>query len=136
MVYIVNREQVSEEPLLIRDAKSTKVRYLIDQRHGANNFYLRLYEIEPGGRTPHDQHPYEHEVYVLRGRAKLLTMVNDVPTLRDVEEGDVVFIAPNQVHQFSNPNEETFQILCVRGAEGRLRRGGTEKVAAEDACSC
>ena len=84
MVYIVNREQVSEEPLLIRDAKSTKVRYLIDQRHGANNFYLRIYEIGPGGQTPHDQHPYEHEVYVLRGRAKLLTMFNDVPTLRDV----------------------------------------------------
>ncbi|TLY00182.1 MAG: hypothetical protein E6K90_04380 [Thaumarchaeota archaeon] len=65
MVYIVNREQVSEEPLLTRDAKSTKVRYLIDQRHGANNFYLRIYEIGPGGQTPHDQHPYEHEVYVL-----------------------------------------------------------------------
>ena len=67
MVYIINREQVIEEPLLKRDAKSTKVRYLIDQRHGANNFYLRIYEIEPGGQTPHDQHPYEHEVYVLRG---------------------------------------------------------------------
>jgi len=131
MVYIVNREQVSEEPLLTRDAKSTKVRYLIDQRHGANNFYLRIYEIGPGGQTPHDQHPYEHEVYVLRGRAKLLTMVNDVPTLWDVEEGDVVFIAPNQVHQFSNPNEETFQMLCVRGAEGQ-RRPGIEKVAAEE----
>jgi len=70
-------------------------------------------------------------VYVLTGRAKLLTMFNDVPTLRDVEEGDVVFIAPNQVHQFSNPNEETFQMLCVRGAEGQ-RRPGIEKVAAEE----
>jgi len=136
MVYIVNREQVSEEPLLKRDAKSTKVRYLIDKRHGANNFYLRIYEIEPGGQTPHDQHPYEHEVYILRGRGKLLTMVNDVPTLRDVREGDVVFIAPNQVHQFSNPNEETFQMLCVRGAEGL--GPGTEKAAVEEgeASSC
>jgi len=136
MVYIINREQVIEEPLLKRDAKSTKVRYLIDQRHGANNFYLRIYEIEPGGQTPHDQHPYEHEVYVLRGRAKLLTMANDVPTLRDVGEGDVVFIAPNQVHQFSNPNRETFQMLCVRGAEGRRRRGTEKGAAEEDAGVC
>lgn len=136
MVYIINREQVIEEPLLKRDAKSTKVRYLIDQRHGANNFYLRIYEIEHGGQTPHDQHPYEHEVYVLRGRAKLLTMANDVPTLRDVREGDVVFIAPNQVHQFSNPNRETFQMLCVRGAEGRRRRETEKGAAEEDAGVC
>src|SRR5437870_6748652 len=121
MVYIVNREQVSEEPLLMRDAKSTKVRYLIDQRHGANNFYLRIYEIGPGGQTPHDQHPYEHEVYVLRGRAKLLTMVNDVPTLWDVEEGDVVFIAPNHVHQCSNPNDGTALVVFPKGAGGGQR---------------
>ena len=133
MVYIVNAKQVEEEPLLKRDAKSTKVRYLIDQRHGANNFYLRIYEIEPGGQTPHDQHPYEHQVYVLSGRAKLLTMMDDIPTLRDVGEGDVVYIGPNQVHQFSNPNKESFRMLCVRGAEGE---GRTARIIADEPGAC
>lgn len=117
MAYVVNREQVREEPLVKGGARSTKVRYLIDERHGANSFYLRIYEIEPGGQTPHDQHAYEHEVYVLKGRANLLTLMNDVPAKREVREGDVIFIASNQVHQFSNESGETFQMLCVRGAE-------------------
>jgi len=117
MVYVINREQVREEPLLKGGARSTKVKYLIDQRQGANNFYLRIYEVEPGGETPYDQHSHEHEVYILKGRASLLTMANDVPSWREVKEGDVIFIGANQVHQFSNKSDEVFQMLCVRGAE-------------------
>jgi len=117
MVHLVNIDDVEEELLTKGNAKGTKVKYLIDERHGANNFFLRVYEIEPGGQTPYDQHPYEHEVFILKGRGSLLTVENGIPRMREVKEGDVIFVASNQVHQFLNSTETPFQMLCLKGAE-------------------
>ncbi len=115
MVYVTNLRKVNKEILTKGDGRATKVRYLIDDRHGADNFYLRVYEVSPGGQTPHDQHQHEHEVFVLKGRAKLLTTENDVAVERRVKEGDAIFIRSNEVHQFVNDGSEVFRMLCVRG---------------------
>jgi quercetin dioxygenase-like cupin family protein len=117
MLSLVSLKDVKGEPLTKGNARGTWVKPLIDQRHGATKFYLRVYEVEPGGQTPYDQHPYEHEVFVLKGRAHLLTVVDGVPVMQEVKEGDAVFIASNQVHQFLNTGQELFQMLCVKGAE-------------------
>ncbi len=117
MVYIVNLEKVDLEEMMKGSAKATKVRYLIDERQGADNFYLRVYDISPGGQTPYDQHPHEHEVFVLQGRAKLLMVDNGVKVEREVVKGDAIFIRSNEVHQFVNEGREVFRMLCVRGGE-------------------
>ncbi len=80
-----------------------------------------MYEIEPGGQTPYDQHPYEHEVYVLKGKGNLLMVHKGIPLVREIEEGDAIFIASNQVHQFVNTGDESFRMLCVKGAEHLYR---------------
>ncbi len=49
MVYVTNLRKVNKEILTKGDGRATKVRYLIDDRHGADNFYLRVYEVSPGG---------------------------------------------------------------------------------------
>lgn len=131
MVYVVNLEKVTEEDLAKGDGRATKVRYLIDQRHGAENFFLRVYEVQPGGQTPYDQHPHEHEVYVLKGRAKLLTKSEGETLTREIMEGDAIFIASNQVHQFINDGKESFRMLCVRGAGETQPKQLPEKESAE-----
>ncbi len=117
---------MKEEALTKGDGRATKVRYLIDERQGADNFYLRVYEVGPGGQTPYDQHPHEHEVFVLKGRAKLLTRENNVTVEQEVREGDAIFIPSNEVHQFLNEGAEVFRMICVRG-------GANKQKADEDA---
>jgi len=110
----LNASAVPVEDLTKKGADKVKVRYLIDERHGSNRFALRQYTVEKGGHTPLDQHEYEHQVYVLRGRG-LLRETERSPVLRQLREGDVVFVPSNALHQFINQNEEPFVFLCVKG---------------------
>ncbi|MHC4536058.1 MAG: cupin domain-containing protein [Planctomycetota bacterium] len=88
--------------------KATK-RVLIGTREGAKNFEVRYFEVEPGERTSLDRHQHEHGVYILRGCARLLMDKHVV----EVESGDVVYIPPNEVHQFESIGEEPLGFLCV-----------------------
>jgi len=57
----VKAEDVGEGAFRVR------VKWLIDEKVGAENFAMRLFEVEPGGYTPYHKHPWEHEVFVLEG---------------------------------------------------------------------
>ncbi|MEM7229847.1 MAG: cupin domain-containing protein [Planctomycetota bacterium] len=70
---------------------------------------MRHFTVEPGGHTPHHQHNYEHEVFVVSGEGRL-EYDGNVHTLR---AGDVAFVEPNHIHQFTNPGTEPFQFLCL-----------------------
>jgi S-methyl-1-thioxylulose 5-phosphate methylthiotransferase len=82
---------------------------LIGAGENSPNFHMRYFTVQPGGHTSLDQHPHEHGVYVLHGRARL--------RLRDDEHelyaGDVVYIPGNEVHQFFTLGQEPFGFLCV-----------------------
>jgi len=58
----VDLEEPSEEGI-----KDMKVRWLISKKDGAENFAMRLFEIQPGGYSPLHQHDWEHEVFILDG---------------------------------------------------------------------
>jgi hypothetical protein len=53
----------------VKDAESgstkLKVRWLITKETGAENFAMRLFEIEAGGKSPLHSHNWEHEVSIL-----------------------------------------------------------------------
>lgn len=113
-IFAVNASSVSVEDLTKKGAEKVKVRYLIDERHGSDRFALRQYTVEKGGHTPLDQHEYEHQVYVLSGRG-LVREAEHSPILRELSEGDAVFVPSNAVHQFINQRDEPFVFLCVKG---------------------
>ena len=117
MVYVANVKDVNTVRLEKGDAKGVWVKYLVGEEHGAGRYYLRLYEVEPGGRTPLDRHVYEHEVYVLSGVGALLYEEDGVRRTREVRQGDVIYIGSNELHQFINVGDDKFVFLCVRGAE-------------------
>ncbi len=100
----VDASEVHEE-----GARGTTIRWLISDKDGAPTFSMRLFEVEPGGHTPLHSHPWEHEVYVISGQA---TVVGGGQEKR-ITQGDVVFIPPNEVHQFSNPSREKVCFLCL-----------------------
>ncbi|NIL98034.1 MAG: cupin domain-containing protein [Planctomycetales bacterium] len=86
-----------------------RVRWLVDEKDGAPNFAMRQFDVAPGGHTPRHSHPYEHEIYVLEGAGEVIE--GDQP--RPLKAGDVVYVAPDDVHQFRNTGTTTMKFLCM-----------------------
>ncbi len=100
-------------------ASGVTVRWLIDERVGAENFAMRLFEIEPGGYTPHHSHPWEHEVFILDGKGVVIGEDGERP----IEGGYVVFIPPNERHQFKNNSGGKLRFLCLIPYKGSRSEG-------------
>ena len=113
-IFMVNSSDVVVDDLSKEGACNVRVRYLIDKRKDSNHFSLRLHTVEKNGHTPLDQHEYEHQVYILRGQG-FLKEEKSGPALRDLREGDSIFIPSNAVHQFMNERDEPLVFLCVKG---------------------
>ena len=102
-------EGVQVQPYERGGAVGGSVRVVIGPEDGAHNFTMRYFEIEPGGQSSFDRHDHDHGVYILKGRAKVLIGWD----VHDVGPGDVVYIAPNEQHQFESIGEEPLGFLCV-----------------------
>lgn len=92
-----------------KEAKGVEKRVLIGPKDGAPTFIMRHFTMKAGGFTPHHSHPWEHEVYILKGKGFLRTNVGKKP----FETGDYVFVPPNEIHQFVNDSDETLEFVCV-----------------------
>lgn len=90
-------------------AKGARMRVLIGAEDGASLFHMRHFEVEPGGCTPHHQHPYEHEVLVLKGSG----MARGAEGSRPFKAGDVIFVPPDETHQFCNNGAEPCEFICL-----------------------
>jgi quercetin dioxygenase-like cupin family protein len=82
---------------------------LIGKAHGAENFVFRYFHVLPGGNTVFDQHPHDHGVMILHGRARVILGEEE----HEVGPRDLVYISPNEVHQFFAIGEEPLGFLCV-----------------------
>ncbi len=109
LMFIAKAEDVDESPVKMEGARDISIRWLIDQKVGAENFAMRLFRVEKDGCTPYHQHDWEHEVFVLQGEGIVRT-----------EEGDnklgprsVLFMPGGKWHQFLNAGPEDFEFLCL-----------------------
>jgi quercetin dioxygenase-like cupin family protein len=93
----------------LEDAERVRMRMLIGPEQGARVFYMRHFEVQPGGHTPHHQHDYEHEVLVIKGRGIAKGGQGDYP----IGPGNVVWIPPNEKHQFQNTGSEPLEFICL-----------------------
>jgi quercetin dioxygenase-like cupin family protein len=100
---------VAMETVTVPGTKGVTMRVLIGERDGAPNFVMRQFELEPGGFTPHHQHAYEHEVFVLEGSGVVL----EGETERPIAGGDCVYVAADEVHQFKNTGPAPLRFLCL-----------------------
>jgi quercetin dioxygenase-like cupin family protein len=100
--------EIELKPVEMEGSTNTKIRQLVGANVGAANFAMRMFEIEPGGHTPRHQHDYEHEIYVLEGEG----VVFEGNTQHQLQPGDVVYVHPNDIHQFRNRGSSTMKILC------------------------
>ena len=100
----VEAAEVKEE-----GAEKAWIRWLISKEDGAPNFSMRFFEIEPGGRTPLHEHPWEHEVFILSGEGKVI--LGDEEKI--VRPQAAIYIPPNLRHSFINVGQEKLSLLCL-----------------------
>jgi ribulose-bisphosphate carboxylase large chain len=78
------------------------------------HFHLRYFEVAPGGHTSLEHHGHIHAVVALRGCGSVRLGEEVFP----LSFGDVVYVAPGEVHQLRNDEgNEPFGFLCVVNAE-------------------
>lgn len=102
-------EAVEQKPVDMPGTQDCKVRWLVGPSDGAPNFAMRQFEVAPGGFTPRHSHPYEHEVFVLDGEGTVFS--GDTP--HALRAGSVVYVAPDEVHQFRNEGDRPLKFLCL-----------------------
>jgi len=90
-------------------ASRLRVRWLVTKDLGAENFAMRLFEMESGGFSPLHSHPWEHEVYVLEGEGVVVGEGGE----KAFRAGTVVFVPAGERHQFRNTGSGVVRFLCM-----------------------
>ena len=106
---IIDYKEVKAEPADFEETKGVKVRWLISDKDKAPNFAMRLFEVGPGGYSPLHTHNWEHEVFILEGEG----VATDGEKECQVKSGTVVYVSPNEKHQFKNTGSDTLKFLCL-----------------------
>ncbi len=106
---ICKADDVASAPVKLEGARDVDIRLLIHEDDGAPNFYMRQFNVAPGGHTPRHTHDWEHEVYFLAGDGAIVTADGEKP----VTTGDVAYIAPNELHRIRNTGQGELKFLCL-----------------------
>jgi len=96
------------------ETQGVTIRRVISSEDGAPNYYMRVFEIAPGGHSPQHRHPWEHEIYILSGEGEMVH--EDGST--SVKPGTAVFIPGEELHQIRNPGEQLLRFICTIPSSG------------------
>ncbi|MBN1266114.1 MAG: cupin domain-containing protein [Anaerolineales bacterium] len=83
--------------------------WLIGKVDGARNFAIRYYHVVGNAVTKLEEHHHDHGIVILHGKGRVLIGDKEHP----VEQGDVVYIPPDTLHQIKNGTGEPLGFLCV-----------------------
>jgi len=103
-MYTKNYREIPDKETSV---KGVSERWRITTAQGAENFSMRLLEIGPLISTPMHQHDSEHEIFVLVGKGEVVTKEGTFP----IREGSVVYVGPNEVHQFINNGASAMRLI-------------------------
>ncbi len=95
----------AEEP---ESMPGVKIRWVIDQKRGAETFSMRIFEVAPGAATPLHEHWYEQEMYLLEGRGAMVGAHGE----RSLEPGVVMWVRPHEQHQIRNTGTAPLKFIC------------------------
>lgn len=88
-------------------------RVLVGGRGESTKFHVRYFEISPGGFSSLERHRHEHVVICIKGEG----LVRTGKRKRKMGFLDTVYIAPDLVHQLSNPFDAPFGFFCIVNAD-------------------
>ncbi len=106
---IAGSSSIKKSPVEIEGAKNVDIRWLISKDDGAENFAMRMFEIQPGGHTPLHTHSEEHEVFIIQGNGTFVYEGAEHP----FEAEHVIFVPPGREHRFMNTGDSLLRMLCI-----------------------
>jgi len=114
-MYVINVKDAKE----LKTPHGKSVRWLLSKEKGTPNFEMRYFEVTKGNKPSEGKHPWEHEVFVVRGEG----IIKSGGVEKKIELGDAIFIPPNETHQFLNFKEEPFGFICIipKGCEDNIK---------------
>lgn len=90
-------------------ADGIEIRWLITKDDGAEHFAMRLFEMAPGGHSPHHSHKWEHEAFILEGQCLVICGDKRVKA----GPGYAIFIPSDMMHHFRNEGSDVVKFLCL-----------------------
>lgn len=102
-------EGVEPQEYSSEEIKGVFKHVLVGPNDGAPNFIIRYFNVPVGKTTSYDQHPHEHGVVILHGKAKV--QINE--NFYEVGPLDSLFISGNDIHQFTNIGDAPLGFICV-----------------------
>ncbi|MHC4565048.1 MAG: cupin domain-containing protein [Planctomycetota bacterium] len=109
-----NSKDIAKKPVEVDGAKGAEMRLLISEADGAQNFAMRMFELQPGGHTPLHTHAHEHEVFVLEGQGVFVCEGQE----HEFGPEYVIFAPPNKEHRFKNTGDSILRMLCLIPTSG------------------
>jgi len=110
IMIIKNNADVLEKEVEEDGINSVTQQILIGPDDGSQNIIMRRFRVLPGGNTPYHVHPHEHVVKIENGKGHVV----DVSGNEDlIHEGQSLFIAGGEKHQFKNPFDVPLEFLCI-----------------------
>ncbi|WP_255192919.1 cupin domain-containing protein [Natronobeatus ordinarius] len=104
---IRRRNEIEYEAVGAADGMEKGV--LIGDEHGAPNFAIRRFRLEPGAEVPKHTNEVEHEQYVLEGEYTVGIGEEEYP----VSAGDSLLIPAGVVHWYRNEGDESGAFICA-----------------------
>jgi quercetin dioxygenase-like cupin family protein len=102
-------DEIEVRPYPSDKAKNAVGRVAIGKAEGAENYCMRILQVNKAGNTAFHSHDFEHEVFIHQG----VGQVFGNGKWHDFKAGDVMFIPSNEEHQFKNTGEEPVLFVCV-----------------------
>ncbi len=87
-----------------------KKRVVIGPDEGAQNFIMRVFDVEPGLTSPDHTHPWEHEIFVLAGEGAVR---DEQGKETPFAEGYTLFLPAGEKHCMINKGKEVLRFICV-----------------------
>jgi quercetin dioxygenase-like cupin family protein len=102
-------KNIAKKPVEVDGAKGAEMRLLISKADGAENFAMRMFELQPGGHTPLHTHAHEHEVFIVEGGGTFVCEGQE----HEFGAEYVIFAPPNAEHRFKNTGDSVLRMLCL-----------------------
>jgi len=106
---IKNTNVVPVEEVVMDGVEKTTIQWIYNEQDGAPNFAMRRFVMAPGGKIPLHDHPWEHEIFILSGRADVFTP----DERREVAPGDALYLPADEPHGYENKGDEDLVFLCM-----------------------
>jgi quercetin dioxygenase-like cupin family protein len=89
---------------------NVKKQIVIGPDDGSQEIVLRYFSLQPGGASPYHSHDFPHLVKIEAGQG---TVTDGQGKEHQLQAGQYVYVAGNEVHQFKNAGSGEFHFICI-----------------------